>query len=120
MEFLFQFIFEILLQIVFEGIFDIAFGRIAADRPVLRVVMFLAVGAIAGALSLLMIANHIIASRGLRYVAAVLVPIAIGNLMAIIGGHREKRGKEPRSLEHFFSGWAFAFAFGAVRVAYAK
>ncbi len=119
MEFLFQFIFEILLQIVFEGAFDVAFGRIATDWPALRVVLYLGVGAVAGGLSLLVFEDHIIASRGLRYAAGVLVPIAIGYGMALIGNFREKRGKEPRGLEHFFSGWAFAFGFGAVRLAFA-
>lgn len=116
MEFLFQFIFEILLQIVVEGIFSVAMGRIAANRPVIRAVLFLVLGAIAGGLSLLLFPSHIISLPLLRYAAVILVPVIIGYVMAEIGNRREKRGQEPRGLEHFVSGWGFAFAFGAVRV----
>jgi hypothetical protein len=115
-EFIFQFIFELLLQVVVEGVFSIALGRVAADRPVVRVVLFLALGTVAGGVSLLIFPNHLISHRSLRYAGIVLAPIVVGYVMAQIGRVRANRGKEPRGLEHFVSGWGFAFTFGAVRI----
>ena len=120
MEIIFQVIFELLIQLLFEGVMDLAMARTAEGRPFLRVVLFLFVGAAAGAVSLWLVPHHLIALRALRYASVLIVPILIGLAMTEIGSWRRKRGSEPYSMEHFVTGWAFAFAFGAVRVVFAK
>lgn len=116
MEFLFELIFEILFQFGFELIADVLFGKTASERPILRVAMLLIVGGLAGGLSLLIFPQHLIRHGLVRYAAVIFAPALIGCVMAMIGRFRDQRGKEPRSLEHFAAGWAFAFAFGTVRV----
>jgi hypothetical protein len=119
-EFIFQLLFEFLLQFLFEGAFDVMFGKVNVNRPLRRFFMFLFVGAVAGAVSLAFVREHFITHGPLRYTAVLIVPVVIGFLMAQIGKLKRKRGAEPNSLEYFFSSWGFAFAFGAIRVAFAK
>lgn len=120
MEVIFQILFELMLQFLIEGAFDLLFGRLGTERPLLRFFLYLLVGAIVGGMSLAFAPEHLIEYRSLRYAAALVVPVVIGLVMAWIGSLRRKRGRQPNGLEYFFSGWAFAFAFGAVRVGFAK
>ncbi len=121
MEFIFELLLEFGFQFLVEGCFDLLFGQtLSESRPLGRFFFFLSVGAILGGLSLLVFREHLIAHRGSRYAAALIVPVLVACAMAWIGQLRVKRGSKPNGLEYFFSSWAFAFAFGAVRVAFAK
>ena len=120
MELIFQVLFELLLQFLFEGAADLLFGELGSERPLLRVFLFALLGACLGFASLAFAPEHLIADRALRSAAALVIPVVIGFAMAQIGRFRRRHGKSPRGLEYFFSSWAFAFAFGALRVALAK
>ena len=120
MEFIFQLLFEFFAQLLLEGIVDVACGRAGETRPTLRFFLFLLLGTIIGFFSLLVTSAHVITLPTLRYTAAIVVPVLIGLLMAWIGRLRARRGSPPNSLEHFSASWAFAFAFGAVRVVFAR
>ena len=120
LEFIFQLLFELLFQFLFELAADLLFGRLGSERPWLRVFLFALVGAFLGFGSLAFARDHMIADRTLRHAAVLVIPLIIGGVMAQIGKLQRQRGKLPRGLEYFFSAGAFAFAFGAMRVGFAK
>ena len=121
MEFIFQLLLEFAFQVLVEGIADLLFGKtLAGDATLRRFFFFLLIGAILGGLSLLVSRTHFIDHATLRYAAAIVLPIILGVAMSYVGKLRQQRGSAPNGLEYFFSSWAFAFAFGAVRVAFAK
>ncbi len=115
-----QLIFEFFFQFLFEGAADLVLKKTYADRTFLRVWIYFVFGGIAGAASLLIVNAHVIGNFPLRCIALLVFPVLIGFVMAKIGTLRTKRGSERYGLEFFASGWAFAFAFGAVRLIFAR
>lgn len=118
-EVVFQFLAELFLQGAFEGVADLIVGRIKSERAA-KFLIAAFLGFVAGLCSLALFGQHFIDVPMLRYAGALVGPVWIGFVMAWIGRARAKRGSAPRSLEHFFNAWGFAFAFAIVRVALAK
>ena len=121
MELFIQLLAELLLQLIFEGIFDVTVRKQVSKEPaLLRFVIFTVLGAVGGLVSLLVFRHHLVAAPWLRYLALLIIPVAIGLLMTKIGRVRRGRGGGDYSLEHFFASWGFAFAFGLMRTAFAQ
>lgn len=97
-----------------EFIFDYLFRGMGVDRRVVRIVIYFVVGAVAGAVSLLLPGEHIIRSDLLRYVALVIVPLVLGMTMHRVGRRRNDRQGDEFGLESFWPSWGFAFCFGLV------
>ncbi len=120
MELLIQVLAEIGLQLLFEATVDGLTGRMKIDRSVGRFLLLTGLGVFSGLMSLLAFPQHFISRPLLRYGSLGLTPLLIGWLMAQIGRWRETRGRERSPLERFWAGWGFAFAFGLMRVTFAR
>ncbi len=119
-EILFQFFGELLLQIVFEILAELglhgckeAFKR--PLNPIFAAVGYAIFGAIAGGLSLWWHPLHFTKTLGMRIAALILVPLAAGAIMSLIGSWRQRRDRLLIRLDRFAYGYLFALAMAVVR-----
>ena len=115
---------ELLLQGIAEVLAEFGlrtFGEsIRRPRnPWLAAVGYAAFGAIAGGLSLLVFANHLVPAGPWRIVNLIATPPAVGAMMAALGTWRAKRGEPVLRIDRFSFGVLFAFAFALVRYYFA-
>ena len=134
MEILLELIGELVIQLVIELLADggchligrtkkrkqrkVA-GPVGRAAPVALAGRHLLLGAICGALSLLLFRESFIGSGPFKVINLVITPVVAGYLMALIGRWRTRRGKQTLPLEQFLSGFAFAFALALVRFIWA-
>lgn len=76
-------------------------------------------GGALGGLSLLVWPHHGVTSLGARVAHLVFTPVAIGALMAALGGWRASRGQALWRIDHFAFGYLFALAWALVRFLWA-
>jgi hypothetical protein len=130
MEFLFELLFEffgeIILQLVFEALASAGLHIVRdpeapprTTKPWLLIMGYALLGAVAGALSLLVFSHSLIHSHTARLVNLVLAPVAVGLAMAAIGAWRKRHGKTEIALDRFTYGYVFAFAMALVRLHWA-
>ena len=126
MEFLFELLFEffgeIIVQVVFEALASAGLHIVRdpddpprTTSPWLLIMGYALLGAVAGALSLLVFSHSLVHSPTARLVNLVVAPIAGGLAMAAIGSWRRQRGKIDVELDRFTYGYVFAFAMALVR-----
>jgi hypothetical protein len=125
LEFLFEVAGEFLLQIVLEVLVEFGFHAIKEPlrkrpEPWLAAVGYLLFGVILGGLSLLVVANHWVASKALRVANLVLTPIAAGGFMSLLGAWRARRGQAVLRIDRFAYGYLFALGVAVVRFWFAK
>jgi hypothetical protein len=126
-EFLFelvlQFVGELLVQLVFEFVFHGLVEPFRTDRRtnvILAVIGYICMGLIGGLISLWIVPNHVIDSAALRYINIAATPILLGFVFELLGGRREKRGKQKWLLDRFSYGFSFALAMGLIRLMFAN
>jgi len=115
----FQFLFEVGLQIFGAPALEAAAARKSRDKDQSGcgwIVLFGVFGAIAGGVSLLLAPKFLLPNAGLRITNLVVSPLIAGGL-SYLAAKNLGAGRDPG--EHFWRGCVFAFAFGAVRFAYA-
>jgi len=114
-----EILFELILQLFGEVLVDLIIHAIgSADREakrLIRIVVYALLGAIVGAISILIFPTHMIRSAPLRWVALVLIPLFAGAVFAMVGRSRDRRGKPVSALETFMPAYAFALAMAVVR-----
>jgi hypothetical protein len=126
MEFLFELLFElfgeVLLQIAVEVLAEAGLHLVrrpgsapATQGHWKRALGYALFGLLAGGLSLTVFPNSFMHSRLGRAAGLVLVPVASGLAMAIVGALRQRRGQQLLGLDHFAYGYVFALAMAAVR-----
>ena len=127
MEFLFelvlQFVGELLVQLVFEFVFHGLVEPFRTDRRtnvILAVIGYICMGLIGGLISLWIVPNHVIDSAALRYINIAATPLLLGFVFELLGGRREKRGKQKWLLDRFSYGFSFALAMGLIRLMFAN
>ena len=129
MEFIFeivlQFLGEVLLQLLFEALAELGLHGLGdtLKKPrnmALSTVGFLLWGAIAGAISLLILPKSPISDLTLRRINILATPLAAGALMMLIGRQRDKRGQTLVKLDRFGYAFAFALAMAIVRYIWAE
>jgi len=123
-EFIFELIAEFLLQFVFEVLaeFGIRLYR-GASRVMpewVAVLGHLALGALAGAISLVFFPEHLSPQGWPRVLNLLLLPIALGGTMSLIGAWRSKRGARVLRIDKFAYGALFAFSMALVRFEWAQ
>ena len=123
-EILLQFLGEILLQVGFEFLAEIGAHGLAdtlkkPKNPLLSAIGFIVWGAVAGAISLLILPNSVIANPVFRQINVLVTPLVAGGVMMLIGRQRGKRGQSIVRLDRFGYAYAFALAMAVVRYVWA-
>jgi len=123
LEILVQFVGEVLLQVVFEvlaeaglRVFQEPFRK--PPNPWLAAVGYGVMGAILGAISLLILPGLLMASREAQIANLILTPLVAGAVMAAIGAWRRRRHQELIRLDRFAYGYLFALAMALVRFSF--
>ena len=114
LEIIGQIIFEILAEVFWRNLTK-PFRRPELFNPFWAAIGYIIYGAIAGALSLLIIPSLLIQPRWLRVVNLVVAPLVCGLIMATIGGWRKRREKEVIRLDTFIYAFLFALSMAFVR-----
>ncbi len=84
-------------------------------NPVLAGLGYALIGALAGALSLLILPRRVLPVVGVRGASLILAPLATGLLMKTYGDFRRRRGHTTTGLATFWGGAIFAFSMALVR-----
>lgn len=118
---LLQFVGELLLQIFAETLFEVGLRSLAAPfrkeaNPYVASIGYLLLGAIVGALSLLVVPRLMIGSHAGRVFSAVVTPVLAGTTMAALGAWRRRRGQRVVLIDRFAYGYLFALAMALVRL----
>ncbi len=124
-ELLFGFFGELILQIFGELLIELGLHSVAnRDRrvpsPWLAAIGYLLMGALIGALSLLVFPDYLVANKSLRVANTALSPIVAGLSMAAMGKWRAKRGEDVLRIDKFAYGYLFALGFALVRFWFAS
>jgi H+/Cl- antiporter ClcA len=124
---IFQIVAELLLQIVGEAIADLighslkgSDQRSKPTPPFWTALLYLAFGAIAGGISLLLFPNLFIRLEWLRVASLVVTPLLAGLVMAWIGSWLRNRQKSLIPLDSFAYGFCFALGMAFVRHLFAR
>lgn len=120
LEVLGEFLFEVVLQLVFElGVRALLAPVRASLAASMRWPWLTVFGAVAGGASLVVAPHAFLASPAFRLANLLVSPLVAGAAMAALGALRVRRGQVLLPFDRFVSGFAFAFAFAAVRWAFA-
>jgi hypothetical protein len=120
-EILFEFLGELLLQVLAEALVEVGLHSLAAPfrkkpNPYLATIGYVAFGAAAGGLSLLVFPALFIGSHTGRIANAIVTPFIAGAAMMAIGAWRRRRDQEPILLDRFAYGYLFALVMALVRL----
>lgn len=127
MEFIFellaQFAIEFLLQVVFElgGRSVVAAVRKETEPadPWLVICGYVAMGAVAGGISIWLVPIHLIKSSALQLFNLALAPILLGFAVEAFGRWKTKKNKPRFVVDRFSYGFTFALTMGLVRYFFA-
>jgi uncharacterized membrane protein YeaQ/YmgE (transglycosylase-associated protein family) len=124
LEIIFEFLAEVLLQVFGEVLAEVGLRSLAAPfrkQPAvwLSVLGYLALGALAGALSLWLMPNHLTRDGWPRLLNLVLAPVVAGLAMSVVGHWRARRGDAVLRIDRFAYGYLFALAMAVVRYNFA-
>jgi len=119
-EVILQFFGELILQVILEILAELSLHRMKEvfkrpPNPWLATIGYAIYGAIAGGLSLWWHPAHFTKSMGARIAVLVLVPIAAGAVMSLLGAWRRRRDQALIRLDRFAYGYVFAIAMAAIR-----
>jgi len=124
MQFLFEILGEFLLQIAVEALVELGLHSLAEPlrrppNPWLAALGYALFGAILGALSLLLLPEHLTPAGLARTAHLLLTPVAVGACMVLLGAWRAKRGELLWRIDRFAYGYLFALGFALVRHGFA-
>ncbi len=119
-EVLFSFIGEFLLQVFMEALAEMGLHSMREPfrrppNPWLAAIGYALLGAIAGAISLLILPTLLVHSHSMQLTNVVLTPIAAGLAMMAMGAWRRRRDEELIRLDKFAYGYLFALGMALVR-----
>lgn len=123
LELLFELISEIVLQIVFEVLLEIGlrpFRGAASRSPIFAAIGYMALGAGAGAVSLIIFPRLFLTSQGARITNLIVTPLIAGLVMSALGAWKKSRQHELLRLDQFGYGAVFAFGMAIVRFCFGK
>lgn len=124
MEILLELLGELIVQIVAEVLAEIGLHSLAEPfrrkrNPWLAAVGYVLFGTASGALSLLLLPDHVTPDGAARLLNLALTPVLAGAGMALLGRWRAKRGDALLGIDRFLYGYLFALAFALVRFLFA-
>jgi hypothetical protein len=121
-----QFLGEVVVQAVFEGLAELGFQAFRRRRPeappahpIVAALGYLALGAAAGGLSVLLMPHTLIDGLYLRIANLVLTPLALALIMGVIGAWRRRHDQSLVRLDSFGYAYLFALALALVRFVWA-
>lgn len=118
LELLFELISEVALQIVFEVLLEIGlrpFRGAGSRSPILAAIGYIALGAGAGAISLMIFPRLFLTARWSQILNLVITPLLAGLMMSALGAWRASRRQELIRLDQFAYGAFFALAMALMR-----
>ena len=123
MEILFEIVLylfgELVASLIGEGLCEVA-SRSASgpQRRSGKALLYLILGAAAGAISLLVFPVQFLEDDGWALLNLLLTPVLAGLVMMLVGKWRRHRGDRLVPLDHFTYGYLFALAMAMVRAAW--
>jgi hypothetical protein len=122
LELVFEFFGELILELIAalfidasgHGVKKVA-GRSKPVDPMLAACGYVAAGWLAGMLSLWLVPQVFVKGHWLQIAGLLLVPIAAGSVMSLIGSWRKQHDKDVIRIETFAYGFCFAFTMALVR-----
>lgn len=117
--FLIEVIGEVIVQLVFELFIRIVVGsffEFAQNTRLGATIASTLLGALSGALSVLIFPHYFVSDPSLRVLNLMLTPTAVGSTMAFLGRRREKKGRTVIGLDKFSYGFCFAFFMALTRL----
>lgn len=121
MELIFEVVIEVLLwvggELVIENLARLIGGDAATrpQPPALRLCGLFVLGAVVGAMSQLILGDHVLKEPWLRLAGLALIPIASGALLELWVRVLAKLDIAPRLLTGFLDGLVFSFGISLVR-----
>jgi multisubunit Na+/H+ antiporter MnhG subunit len=120
MEIIFELLAELLLQIVFEVLAELGVHSVKETfkrppNPFVAAIGYAIFGALAGGISLFWHPTHFTKTLTARVAVLILVPLAAGAAMALLGAWRRRRDQSLIRLDRFAYGYLFALAMAATR-----
>ncbi|MCX5659798.1 MAG: hypothetical protein NTW19_08765 [Planctomycetota bacterium] len=112
-EFLLQALLEIIMEVGIRAVVERMRGR--SISPWLAAMAYCGAGGGMGCVSLLILPKLMITSPAWRVASLVLIPIAAGLAMSVLGDWRRRRGQSLLRIDRFAWGWLFALAMALVR-----
>ena len=115
---------ELLLQLFAETLAEMGFHAMREPfrrrpRPIAAAVGLVLLGSMAGGLSLLLMPHHMTHTEAHRLASLIVVPMAAGGMMVLLGHWRRRRGDAPLRIDRFAYGYAFALSMALVRYFFA-
>lgn len=124
-----EFLLEAFLEVIAAAILDVIsralvslFGAVKQNR-VLTSILYALLGALAGALSILILPHPLIHREHrirLHGISLLVSPFITGFVLSFAGGILRRLGKKVTPLETFGYGFAFALAMALIRFFFAK
>ena len=123
MEIIFELLAQLVLEIVVQGIFELGgrgivsiFRREGSTvNPWLAICGYIAMGAIAGGISVWLIPMHLLKLPVLQILNLAITPIVLGFIFEFIGRWKTNRDKPRYAVDRFSYGFTFALTMGLIR-----
>jgi hypothetical protein len=122
-----QLLLDVLLELVGTALLDVASRAVASvfedseiSNPSLAFFGYALLGALTGALSLLIFPHHLLRPSRIHGISLVISPLVTGAAMSLVGSMLRKHEKRVVRIESFGYGCVFAFAMALMRLVFAK
>jgi hypothetical protein len=104
--------------VVIEGVLSAIKAALGRENrhPALATCGYLALGAIVGVLTIMVIPTRLVGTGPVRGTSIIVATLAGGSVMHAWGQYRRAHGHDPTHLATFYGGAAFMCALSAVRV----
>lgn len=118
----FEIFFNAIISLPFDWLFSSRYSELGQEniKGCLYPILFIAVGAGCGWVSLLILPKLLIVFPALRLVNLIFAPLMAGGMSVYLASWRQKEGKLEFGLLHFFNAFFFTLAFVGVRWAYSR
>lgn len=123
MEFILELIAQIVLEVAVQGIFELGGRGIVSIfrrdgdtvKPWLAIFGYIAMGAIAGGISIWLIPMHLLKSPALQILNLAITPILLGFIFDALGRWKTNHDKPRHAVDRFSYGFMFALMMGLIR-----
>jgi len=127
MEIIFELLAQFLLELFVQGFFEFGFrGLVSLFRkdnvkvtPWFAIGGYIAMGAIAGGISIWLIPMHLLKSPVLQLIGLAITPIALGFIFEALGRWKTNNEKPRYAVDRFSYGFTFALTMGLIRYFFA-
>ncbi len=118
-EFLGELFLQFLFQCLFEFILQTGFGNTKPKTKWSKLIQAIGLtffGVLLGLMSIALVPHHFLKTEAARWINLFATPILLGLFMRWRGEKLTTRGKRKTTLDSFWMGFLFAFAFALVRL----